>query len=177
VQPSPTLLQADLDRLGAALTQATRELSGAHLAALVHALRDDAIALRAGQLPGGRAALAARIAGLGLDDLEDVARVFTHWCHLLNTAEEQQRIRVLRARDRADDGVAAAVLALRDAGLTADDVAALFARALVMPVLSGPGSCRRSSAGAPGSAAIATATPTSPPPSPGPRSSASAARR
>lgn len=136
MQPSPTLLQADLDRLGAALTQATRELSGAHLAALVHALRDDAIALRAGQLPGGRAALAARIAGLGLDDLEDVARVFTHWCHLLNTAEEQQRIRVLRARDRADDGVAAAVLALRDAGLTADDVAALFARALVMPVLT-----------------------------------------
>lgn len=85
-----------LRQLGAALTAATRELAGERLAALVHALRDDATRLRAGNLPGGRAALAARIAALPLDDIEDVARVFTHWCHLMNTAEEQQRIRVLR---------------------------------------------------------------------------------
>ncbi|MBK9036337.1 MAG: phosphoenolpyruvate carboxylase [Myxococcales bacterium] len=136
MHPSPTLLQADLDRLGAALTRATRELSGDALAELVHALRDDATALRAGKLAGGRAALAARIAALSLDQLEDVGQVFTHWCHLMNTAEEQQRIRVLRGRERGSDGLAAAVAAMRDAGMTADDVAALLARALVMPVLT-----------------------------------------
>ena len=56
-----------------ALTAATRELAGERLAALVHALRDDATRLRAGALPGGRAALAARIAALPLD--EGVERV------------------------------------------------------------------------------------------------------
>ncbi len=136
VPNSAPLLEADLERLGAALTAATRELAGERLAALVHALRDDATRLRAGALPGGRAALAARIAALPLDDLEDVARVFTHWCHLMNTAEEQQRIRVLRGRECATDGVAAAVHAMRDAGMTADDVVAFFGRALVMPVLT-----------------------------------------
>ena len=136
VQPSPAQLDADLDRLSAALTAATRELAGERMATLVHALRDDATRLRAGQLPGGRAALAARIGGLPLGELEDVAQVYTHWCHLMNTAEEQQRIRVLRARECATDGVAAAVFALRDAGMGAADAAALFDRALVMPVLT-----------------------------------------
>ncbi|HVV88832.1 MAG TPA: phosphoenolpyruvate carboxylase, partial [Kofleriaceae bacterium] len=132
----PELLKADLARLAAALARATRELSGERVAALVERLRDDAVALRAGTLAGGRARLAGEVAALDLGDVEEVVRTFTHWCHLMNTAEEQQRIRVLRGRDEANDGVAAAVGALRDAGMTADDVAALFDRALVMPVLT-----------------------------------------
>lgn len=146
VHPSPSLLQADLERLGAELRRATRELSGDGLTALVERLHGDAIALRAGTLPGGRAALAATVAGLSPDALEDVARTFTHWCHLMNTAEEQQRIRVLRGRDEVDDGVAAAVRALRDAGLSADEVAAFFDRGLIMPVLTAhPTEARRRS--------------------------------
>jgi phosphoenolpyruvate carboxylase len=133
---SAELLSADLERLAEALTRATRELSGDRTAELVDRLRVHAVALRAGALAGGRATLAAEIAALAPDDVEDVARTFTHWCHLMNTAEEQQRIRVLRGRDDAADGVAAAVTAMRDAGLTADDAAALFARGLVMPVLT-----------------------------------------
>jgi phosphoenolpyruvate carboxylase len=133
---SAELLSADLERLAEALTRATRELSGDRTAELVDRLRAHAVALRAGALAGGRATLAAEIAALAPDDVEDVARTFTHWCHLMNTAEEQQRIRVLRGRDDAADGVAAAVTAMRDAGLTADDAAALFARGLVMPVLT-----------------------------------------
>ena len=136
MHPSAELLSADLERLAEALTRATRELSGDRTAELVDRLRTHAVALRAGALAGGRATLAAEIAALAPDDVEDVARTFTHWCHLMNTAEEQQRIRVLRGRDDAADGVAAAVTAMRDAGLTADDAAALFARGLVMPVLT-----------------------------------------
>ena len=134
MHPSPTLLRADLERLGEALARATRELSGDRLGELVERLRGDAVALRAGSIP--RAMLAAEIALLPLDDIEDVARTFTHWCHLMNTAEEQQRIRVLRGRDEAGDGVAAAVIAMRDAGMTAADAMAMFERALVMPVLT-----------------------------------------
>jgi phosphoenolpyruvate carboxylase len=136
VHPPASLLAADLDRLGTDLTLATRELSGDRMADLVHSLRDEAVELRAGTLPGGRAALAARIAALPLEDIEDVARAYTHWCHLMNSAEEQQRIRVLRGREDTGEGVAGAVRAMRDAGMTADDVAALFERALVMPVLT-----------------------------------------
>ena len=136
MHPDPALLEADLDRLGDALATAARELSGERTVELLRGLRDDAAALRRGELTGGRAALAVRIAALDVDDLEDVTRAFTHWCHLLNTAEEQQRIRALRGRDSDADGVAAAVRAMRDAGMTADDAAAFFDRALVMPVLT-----------------------------------------
>jgi phosphoenolpyruvate carboxylase len=136
MHPSAALLDADLQRLADALAQATRELHGDEVAELLERLREHAVALRAGTLAGGRATLAAELAALSLEDVEDVARTFTHWCHLMNTAEEQQRIRVLRGREVAGDGVAAAVAALRDAGLTAEDAAALFAGGLVMPVLT-----------------------------------------
>ena len=129
-------LDADLIRLGDALADATRELTGAATVTRVRALRDDAIALRHGLLAGGRAGFAQTIAAQSLDQLEDGAQVFTHWCHLMNAAEEQERIRTLRARDDDRDGLAAGVRALAAAGATADEVAALFDRALVMPVIT-----------------------------------------
>lgn len=149
VQPGvsdPAHLDADLARLGEALTDATRELTDDATVARLQALRDDAIALRAGTLPGGRAAFAAALAAQPLDRLEDIAQVFTHWCHLMNAAEEQERIRTLRARDDDRDGLAAGVRALAAAGASADEVAALFERALVMPVLTAhPTEARRRS--------------------------------
>jgi phosphoenolpyruvate carboxylase len=146
MHPDPALLETDLARLGNALGTAAEELSGERTLTLLRGLRDTAAALRNGELPGGRAALARQIADLGIDDIEDVTRAFTHWCHLINSAEEQQRIRALRARDSHVDGVAAAVRGLREAGMTADDAAALFERALVMPVLTAhPTEARRRS--------------------------------
>jgi len=129
-------LEADLTRLSEALAEATRELTDPATVARMHDLRRDALALRNGTLRGGRAAFAATIAAQSLDRLEDVAQVFTHWCHLMNAAEEQERIRTLRARDGDRDGLAAGVRALHGAGASADEVAALFDRALVMPVLT-----------------------------------------
>lgn len=146
VHPDPELLEGDLSRLGNALVSAAAELSGDRTVAILRGLRDAATALRQGQLPGGRAELARRVAELGIDDMEDVTRAFTHWCHLINSAEEQQRIRALRRRDSHEDGVAAAVRNMRDAGMSADDVAAFFDHALVMPVLTAhPTEARRRS--------------------------------
>src|SRR5690349_1610017 len=105
---SPTFdpLRDDLARLEGCLLGAVSELSGPALRDAVVGLRDDAIALRAGHFAGGRDAFAARFAGLADVELERVASAFSLWCQLANVAEEQQRIRALRARDDARDGVA-----------------------------------------------------------------------
>jgi phosphoenolpyruvate carboxylase len=141
-------LREDLARLERCLLGAVRELSGPVAHDLIVSLRDDAVALREGSLAGGRDAFAARFAALGDADLARVASAFTEWCHLMNVAEEQQRIRALRGRGgaAAPDGLAAAVGAMHDAGLRADEVAALLDRALVMPVLTAhPTEARRRS--------------------------------
>jgi phosphoenolpyruvate carboxylase len=134
----PGSLDGDLRRLIEALTSSIADLAGDEALALVLSLRDDAVALREGTLPGGRARLAERIASLDGSRLELVARAFTQWCHLLNSAEEQQRIRVLRRRDDGSlgDGLACAVAQMKAAGMSATEVQAFFDRALVMPVLT-----------------------------------------
>ncbi|MBI5082187.1 MAG: phosphoenolpyruvate carboxylase [Chloroflexi bacterium] len=59
-------------------------------------------------------------------------KAFTTYFHLVNLAEEHHRVRVLRARDRAADidpvadSIADAVFALRDHGLTPQEVQALL---------------------------------------------------
>jgi phosphoenolpyruvate carboxylase len=143
----PHHLEGDLERLAAALWTAASAVAGEGTVEQVRGLGEDAVALREGRLPGGRRAFAARIAALDDAGLDEVARTFTQWCHLMNVAEEQQRIRVLRSRgDGPPDGLAAAVAAMADAGFTGDDVRALFARALVMPVITAhPTEARRRS--------------------------------
>src|SRR2546421_2050047 len=121
--PGSDALRDDLARLERCLLGAVRELSGPAAHDLIVSLRDDAIALRAGTLAGGRDGFAARFGGLADGDLERVASAFTQWCHLMNVAEEQHRIRALRARgERPSDGLAAAVAAMHDAGMGADEV-------------------------------------------------------
>jgi phosphoenolpyruvate carboxylase len=145
--PDPAALARDLARLERYLTDAVGDLAGPRVVDLVSHLREDAAALRAGRLDGGRDALAARVAALDDGDLEQVVRAFTESCHLMNVAEEEQRIRALRLRELdTGDGLAAAVAAMHDGGMSAADVEALLARALVMPVLTAhPTEARRRS--------------------------------
>ncbi|HTJ44499.1 MAG TPA: phosphoenolpyruvate carboxylase [Kofleriaceae bacterium] len=139
-------LRDDLARLERCLLGAVGELSGDAARELILSLRDDAIALRAGRLAGGRDAFASRFAHLADADLERVASAFTQWCHLMNVAEEQQRIRALRGRASSPDGLAAAVTAMHDAGMSADEVSSLLGGALFMPVLTAhPTEARRRS--------------------------------
>ncbi|MCA9680397.1 MAG: hypothetical protein KC464_35535, partial [Myxococcales bacterium] len=125
-------LDDDLQRVGEALRGAIAEVSGPRALELIRGLGDDAKRLRDGTLDGGRRAFANKIAALRLAELQEAARAYTHWCHLMNVAEEQQRIRVLRDRGDGPDGLVAAVGKLAAAGASADDVRAFFARALVM---------------------------------------------
>ena len=145
--PDPDALARDLARLERYLTDAVGDLAGPRVVDLVSRLRRAAAALRAGRLDGGRDALAARVAALDDVDLEQVVRAFTESCHLMNVAEEEQRIRALRLRELdAGDGLTAAVAAMHEGGMSAAEVEALLARALVMPVLTAhPTEARRRS--------------------------------
>jgi phosphoenolpyruvate carboxylase len=130
-------LRRDLARLNASLWSAAQQLSGGRMAQLAQLFSDRARALRRGELAGGRHAFAEEIAGLSEAELENVARIHALECHLMNIAEERERMRVLAAKGaHPPDGLAAAIDALIDEGATATQVRELFARALVMPVIT-----------------------------------------
>ncbi|HWE30792.1 MAG TPA: phosphoenolpyruvate carboxylase, partial [Polyangia bacterium] len=137
---STTELDADVASLDRILTEMLRTREGTSSATMLGELRRAAAQLRAGELPGGRATLAARIEALDLDALELVAHSTTLMFHLVNSAEEQHRIRVLRRRDRGEPApegsLASLPLQLARAGVGADEARALLARLFIMPVLT-----------------------------------------
>ena len=132
-------LDANIALLTEALDRAIAELSGARSLALVRELRAAAINLRAGKLAGGRERFHQLVADLELDDLGGVARAFTQWFHLVNAAEEQHRVRLLRRHGRdtpAEDSLAQALETLVREGMSADELRAQLERLFVMPVLT-----------------------------------------
>lgn len=129
------LLRADLSRLIGALWSAVATLGGGRVEAMCRRLGDAAYALRAGRMD--RRAFAGEIEALSEDDMEAAARAHALECHLMNTAEERERLRALHARgDDPADGAAAAIDGLIEAGFRDRDLHALFDRALVMPVIT-----------------------------------------
>jgi phosphoenolpyruvate carboxylase len=139
-EPGTEQLDREIRALGDLLGDAIAHIDGADTFALVDGLRTSAMALRRGELPGGREALEREVAALGSDALARVANAFTDLFHLVNAAEEQHRVRVLRARDQGDvpmaGSIASACAELRRSGATPDEVRALLDRLLVMPVVT-----------------------------------------
>ncbi|MCG8421651.1 MAG: phosphoenolpyruvate carboxylase [Proteobacteria bacterium] len=138
--PIDERLDQDIALLTRVLDDAIGRLGGQGGHKLAHELRSRARDLRVGALVGGREAFAARFAEFDLDQLDLMARVSTLWFHLVNAAEEQHRIRVLRARDRDDSApqgsIADGCRKLKEAGLGPDDMRALLSRLFIMPVLT-----------------------------------------
>lgn len=136
-------LDADLTRLSSALWRAVHALGGDATRAMRLGTRAEA--LRAGELTRER--FSGEVAALSDAELEEVARAYTLWCHLANTAEERQRTCTLAARgDHAPDGLAAAVDALLASGMSDAELVAWFDHALVMPVITAhPTEARRRS--------------------------------
>ncbi|MBS1120168.1 MAG: Phosphoenolpyruvate carboxylase [Deltaproteobacteria bacterium] len=143
----PNLLERDIERLSGALWSAVTTLGGDEVVARCTRLGSLAHQLREGSLAGGRRAFAEEIAAQSDDALEDTARAFALWCHLMNIAEERQRLRILHARgEHAPDGLVDAIDALIDTGATSDELRAWFEHALVMPVITAhPTEARRRS--------------------------------
>jgi phosphoenolpyruvate carboxylase len=138
--PTPDRLDRDVTLLAAMLADAIARLDGAEACARVEELRTTAVALREGELEGGRDELARRMGALGTDELAGVANAFTDLFHLVNAAEEQHRIRVLRQWDASGNQrvseLSGACAELKRTGAEPDDVRALLQRLLVMPVVT-----------------------------------------
>jgi phosphoenolpyruvate carboxylase len=130
----------DVRLLTRILDDAIVERSGPEALSSVDALRRAAPELRSQGGSPAREAFADRMAALSADQLADVAHVLTQELQLMNVAEEQHRVRVLRARDRGSEpvteSIAAAIAEAKRNGVGAGDVQVLLKRLFVMPVLT-----------------------------------------
>ena len=93
-------LGAEIRFLGRLLGEIIREQAGAARYDLEEEIRLGARARREG-LPDAERALQARIASMRDPEARTVVRAFTLFFDLMNLAEDRERIRVLRERERA----------------------------------------------------------------------------
>src|SRR5512144_3052699 len=136
-------LSEQIHLLGDLLGQTIVEQEGQPLFELVEEVRGLAKAHRAGDEAAGERLL-RRIESLPLPESRGVVKAFATYFQLVNLAEEQERVRVLRRREReahassgaATETIASAVRELRESGRSPDEVQALLDRLLVMPVFT-----------------------------------------
>src|SRR5689334_6222890 len=96
-------LGADIRLLGNLLGQAIRRLAGDAAFDLEEEVRAAAKELRASPSPDAARRLRDRLGTLGLPDLRGLIRAFSVFFDLINLAEQQARVRILRYRAaRAD---------------------------------------------------------------------------
>lgn len=132
-------LAREVKLLGALLGQVIVEQAGDDALELVERIRRQTIALRRGGSSADRDQLSTDLAAVSLPQAELLIRAFSLYFQLTNLAEEKQRVRQLRLRERkgadVDESVEAAIrLAhrrVRGVGLNG-----LIARLQVMPVLT-----------------------------------------
>ena len=142
-------LRDDVRFLGQLLGETLVEQVGTDLLDLVERVRSEAIAARDRGHPVDQS-LVSLIENLPHEQMSRLVRAFTVFFYLVNAAEEQHRLRSLRERSLAEPGrprpesIAAAMRTLREAGITADAVAAFLARLRINPVLTAhPSEARR----------------------------------
>lgn len=126
-QEIPEQMRADVRMLGSLLGQVLRESGSAGLYEDVERLRIATIQAYTDETPEAFARAAAIADSFTVARADEVARAFTAYFHLVNLAEEHQRVRILRERDgrpdreHATDSVAAAFMRL--AAEVGDDTA------------------------------------------------------
>ncbi len=127
------LLRRDVRFLADMLGEVIRELEGQEAIDLVEEVRGLARARRSGD-HAAEAALDEKIAAIDERQATIVTRAFSVFFDLVNIAEDRQRVRVLRDRERSRDpkplveSLAGGVAAFRDTGLTADALQAALDR-------------------------------------------------
>jgi phosphoenolpyruvate carboxylase len=117
-------LSTDIHFLGDLLGSIIRQQHGEEAFQLVERVRAEAKARRKDDAQAA-ADLENLIANLNLDQKRILTKAFSNYFQLINIAEDQQRIRVLRQREmasRLDESLPAAVQELRRAKLSATDV-------------------------------------------------------
>lgn len=142
-------LSADIKMLGNLLGDTIRRLAGEDALALVEEVRAATKDLRSQPSIEAARQLRDRLGQLDLPSLRTLIRAFSIYFDLINLAEQRARLRVLRGRALAADGpvaesLEAALLQLRERGVSAPRVAGLLQNALVAPVFTAhPSEARR----------------------------------
>ena len=131
-------LSGDIRLLGTLLGVVIREQHDVGAFELVEEVRASAKSRRAG---GGEETerLLQRIDGLSLDDKRILIKAFANYFQLINIAEDHQRVRVLRDRERANslsETIETAIAELRGDGVAAEEVQALLSKLRVRLVLT-----------------------------------------
>src|SRR5712691_1504351 len=133
-------LGADIRLLGNLLGEIIREQHGDVAFDLVERLRAQARSRREhGTDDAQTLALAATIDALTVNEHRVLIKAFSNYFQLINIAEDQQRIRVLRQREMngtVDESIDAAVRDLREAGIDAAAMRSLLNRLCVRLVLT-----------------------------------------
>jgi phosphoenolpyruvate carboxylase len=143
-------LSGDIHLLGGLLGEAIQSLAGAEAFELVEEVRAASKDLREDASPERARQLRDRLGRLGLADLRTLIRAFSVYFDLINLAEQQARVRAIRAHLRAadptriDESPESALRQLRDRGIDADQVVEHLQRALICPVFTAhPSEARR----------------------------------
>lgn len=131
-------LSGDIRLLGTLLGVVIREQHDVGAFELVEEVRASAKSRRAA---GGEETerLLQRIDGLSLDDKRILIKAFANYFQLINIAEDHQRVRVLRDRERANslsETIETAIAELRGDGVAAEEVQALLSKLRVRLVLT-----------------------------------------
>jgi phosphoenolpyruvate carboxylase len=135
-------LAREVKLLGALLGQVIVEQEGESALDLVEEVRRATIGIRRGGTDADRERLAADLADVSLRDAEVLIRAFSLYFQLTNLAEEKQRVRQLRLRERRSpaaavaESPAAAIDELSRRGLSRGSVDDLMDRLSVAPVLT-----------------------------------------
>ncbi|MCC6904541.1 MAG: phosphoenolpyruvate carboxylase, partial [Anaerolineae bacterium] len=131
-------LSGDIRLLGNLLGRVIREQHGEEAFNLVEEVRLTAKARRGGN-DEATARLITLISGLDQDAQRILVKAFTLYFQLINIAEDQQRIRVLRQREAADTepvSIRRAVLALQQTGIDAPAMRELLNKVRVRLVMT-----------------------------------------
>ena len=136
---APSALSRDIHLLGNLLGELIVEQHGEEALRLVEDIRKLAIQRRAEDDPALLDELWRRVLALNAGEREILVKAFSNYFQLINIAEDIQRARVLRQRERGGivrESVADALRSLLAAGLGAADLASLFDNLRVRLVLT-----------------------------------------
>jgi phosphoenolpyruvate carboxylase len=140
VDESPSKLGADIRLLGNLLGEIIREQHGDAAFSLVERVRTQARSRREQTTDSAQAlALSTTIDALTLDEHRVLIKAFSNYFQLINIAEDQQRVRVLRQREAAGvlgESLEAALRSLSASGVTAASMRDILDRLQVRLVLT-----------------------------------------
>ena len=133
-----TALSSDIKYLGNLLGVVIHEQHGVEAFNLVESVRAQAKARR-NHNPNGAGELMDTISSLEPNSMRVLIKAFSNYFQLINIAEDQQRIRVLRQREVSgglSESIDAAICELQQAGVTAEQMHALLNRLRVRLVMT-----------------------------------------